>query len=122
MSTSLDDLSPRMLPLANRFLAKLMEARIPVMIVTTKRSVQEQAEKVKQGLSWTMNSKHLTGDAIDVAPYAIYDLHGPDKAMWDETDPIWLKIGAIGQACGLKWGVVNSKGERKDLGHFEVTT
>lgn len=119
MSAKLDDLSPRMRPLADRFLAKLMEARIPVMIVTTKRSLDEQAEKVKQGLSWTMQSKHLTGDAIDVAPYDIYDLHGPDKAEWDETDPIWSRIGQIGEACGLKWGVV-MKGQRKDLGHFEM--
>lgn len=108
-----------MRPLADRFLAKLMEARIPVMIVTTTRTPQEQAEKVKQGLSWTMHSKHLTGDAIDVAPYDIYELHGPDKAEWDESDPIWTRIGQIGEACGLKWGVV-MKGQRKDLGHFEL--
>lgn len=122
MSRALDDLSPRMRPLADRFLAKLMEARIPVMIVTTSRTQAEQVDAVKRGVSWTLNSKHLTGDAIDVAPYDIYDLHGPDKAEWDEEDPIWLKIGAIGQACGLKWGVVNSKGQRKDLGHFEFRT
>jgi hypothetical protein len=118
MSRSLDDLSPRFRPFADRFLAKLMEARIPVMVVTTSRTHAEQIDAVKRGVSWTLNSKHLTGDAIDVAPYAIYDLHGPDKAQWDEADPVWLRIGEIGQACGLKWGVV-SKGLRKDLGHFE---
>jgi len=120
MSRALDDLSPRMRPVADRFLAKLMEARIPVMIVTTSRTQAEQEDAVKRGVSWTLKSKHLTGDAIDVAPYDIYDLHGPDKAEWDEDDPIWLKIGAIGQECGLKWGVVNAKGQRKDLGHFEL--
>lgn len=118
MSRALDDLSPRMRPLVDRFLAKLMEARIPVMIVDTLRTPAEQAENVAKGVSWTLNSKHLTGDAIDVAPYDIYDLHGPDKAEWDETDPIWLKIGPIGQACGLKWGVIKG-GKRIDLGHFE---
>lgn len=118
MSAKLDDLSSRMRPLADRFLAKLMEARIPVMIVTTLRSPEEQAEKVAKGLSWTLKSKHLTGDAIDVAPYDIYDLHGPDKAQWDETDPIWNRIGAIGQSSGLKWGVLKG-GARIDLGHFE---
>lgn len=95
-----------------------MEARIPVMIVTTLRTPEEQAEKVAKGLSWTQNSKHLTGDAIDVAPYLVYDAHGDDKALWDESDPIWLKIGPIGQSCGLKWGVIKG-GERIDLGHFE---
>lgn len=118
MSTKLDDLSLRMRPLVDRFLAKLMEARIPVMIVTTARTAAEQEDAVRRGVSWTLKSKHLTGDAIDVAPYAIYDLHGPDKAMWDETDPIWIRIGNIGQSCGLKWGVIKG-GERIDLGHFE---
>ncbi len=107
--------------MADGFLAKLMEARIPVMIVTTRRTLEEQAEKVKQGLSWTMNSRHLTGDAIDVAPYEVYDLHGADKANWDESDPIWQRIGNIGMALGLKWGVVTN-GKRKDLGHFERYT
>lgn len=118
VSTALDDLSPRMRPLADRFLAKLMEARIPVMIVTTLRTPEEQAEKVAKGLSWVTVSKHQSGDAIDVAPYAIYDLHGPDKAQWDETDPIWTRIGQIGQGCGLKWGVIKG-GVRVDVGHFE---
>lgn len=118
MSQKLDDLSPRMRPLADRFLAKLMEARIPVMIVTTSRTQAEQEDAVRRGVSWTTHSKHLTGDAIDVCPYAIYDLAGPDKLQWDDTDPIWLKIGAIGQACRLKWGVFKGT-QRIDLGHFE---
>lgn len=119
MSRALNDLSPRMRPLADKFLAKLVEARISVMIVTTSRTEGEQEDAVKRGVSWTMNSKHLTGEAIDIAPYAIYDLHGPDKAQWDETDPVWQAIGPLGQACGLKWGVIKD-GKRIDLGHFEL--
>lgn len=111
-----------MRPLADKFLAKLMEARIPVMIVDTLRTVEEQKANVAKGVSWTMNSKHLTGDAIDVAPYDIYDLHGPDKAEWDDEDPIWQKIGPIGQSCGLTWGVVKANGKRIDLGHFQLKT
>jgi len=120
MSRALDDLSPVFRPFADRFLARLMEAKIPVIIVTTSRTQAEQVDAVARGVSWTLNSKHLTGDAIDVCPYLIFDLHGPDKAQWDAQDPVWQDIGRIGQACGLKWGVVNRQGTRKDLGHFQL--
>lgn len=120
MSRKLDDLSPRMLPLAMQLLARLTEAGIPVLIVTTRRTLEEQADCVKRGVSWTMQSKHLTGDAIDIAPYEQYALHGPDVLEWDAGDPVWKRIGAIGESLGLKWGVIDKSGLRKDLGHFEV--
>ena len=117
MSRKLDDLSPAFRPLAVEFLARLVEAGIPVIVVDTRRTAQEQAANVAKGVSWTMQSKHLTGDAIDVAPYETFALHGPDKLQWDAGDPIWTRIGEIGESCGLKWG-----GRWKmtpDLGHFE---
>ena len=119
MSKRLDDLSATFRPFADRFLARLMEARMPVVIVTTSRSVAEQEKAVRDGVSWTMNSRHLTGDAIDVCPYEEYALNGRNKLMWDAKNPAWPKIGAIGQACGLKWGVTIN-GVHKDLGHFEL--
>lgn len=118
MSRKLDDLSPRMLPLAMQLLARCVEAGIPVLIVDTLRTKDEQAANVAKGVSWTMLSKHLTGDAIDVCPYAIYDLHGPDKLQWDGGDPVWKKIGSIGESIGLKWGVIKN-GVQVDPGHFE---
>ena len=119
MSRKLNDLSPRMRPLAVELLARLTEAGIMVMIVDTLRTPAEQQANVAKGVSWTLNSKHLTGEAIDVAPYETYALHGGDKLKWDDTDPVWQRIGQIGEAVGLKWGVVR-KGMRIDLGHFEM--
>lgn len=119
MSRALDDLSPRMVPLAMQLLARCVEAGIMVMIVTTKRTQAEQADAVARGVSWTMNSRHLTGDAIDIAPFETYALHGDDKIKWDDSDPVWQRIGQIGQKLGLKWGVIKN-GMRIDLGHFEV--
>lgn len=121
MSRRLDDLSPRMMPLAMQLLARCVEAGIMVMIVDTKRTIDEQKANVAKGVSWTMNSKHLTGDAIDICPYETYAIAGPDKLRWDETDPAWKRIGEIGQALGLKWGVIKN-GVRIDLGHFELKT
>lgn len=118
MSRALDDLSPRMLPVAMQLLARCAEAGIMVMIVDTRRTLAEQQAHVASGVSWTLQSKHLTGDAIDIAPYETYALHGPDKLQWDPTDPVWARIGAIGQQLGLKWGVVKH-GAQIDPGHFE---
>lgn len=118
MSRRLDDLSPRMMPLAMQLIARCVEAGIMVMIVDTARTAEEQAANVAKGVSWTLKSKHLTGDAIDICPYSVYDLHGPDKLQWDGGDPIWRKIGAIGEDLGLKWGVIKN-GVQVDPGHFE---
>lgn len=118
MSRRLDDLSPRMLPLAMQLIARCIEAGIMVQIVDTLRTDAEQKANIAKGVSWTMKSKHLTGDAIDLAPFEQWNLHGPDKLQWDEHDPAWQQMGAIGERLGLKWGVVMN-GKRKDLGHFE---
>ena len=117
MSRALDDLSPRFKPIALELLARLVEANIPVVIVDTLRTDAEQAENIRKGVSWTKNSKHLTGDAIDICPYAVWDAHWPDKLLWDAADPIWQKLGAIGESLGLRWG---GRWQQKDMGHFEL--
>ena len=71
-------------------------------VIQGKRSVDEQAELVAQGLSQTMASKHLTGDAIDVAAYV-------DGVLTWESDP-YLKIAtsfvyaAQAEGVGIRWG------------------
>jgi len=107
-----------MKPLAMELLARCVEAGVMVMIVDTVRTVEEQRANVAKGVSWTMHSKHLTGDAIDICPYEIYALHGPDKLQWDGGDPAWEKLGALGEAIGLKCGVIK-RGVQVDPGHFE---
>ena len=119
MSRRLDDLSPRFRPLAMELLARCVEQRIAVIVVDTLRTPQEQADNIARGVSWTTKSKHLIGEAIDVCPYAQYDAHGADKLLWDAGDPIWQKIGAIGEALGLRWG---GRWAQKDMGHFELIT
>ena len=116
MSRRLDDLSPRFRPLAIELLARLTEAGIPVLVVDTLRTPEEHAANLAKGVSWTARSKHLDGDAIDICPYAIFDVSGPDKLLWDAGHPVWTKIGAIGEALGLRWG---GRWRQKDMGHFE---
>lgn len=135
MSRVLDDLSSQMRPKAFELIARAAEAGIAVLIVDTLRTEAEQKRFVAAGVSWTLKSLHLPrwmrgidsndlddevkSDAIDVCPYDQYQLHGPDKLKWDEKDPAWQTLGAIGQQIGLKWGVIRN-GKRIDLGHFEL--
>lgn len=43
------------------------ESGIPAFITDTTRTIEEQRELVRKGYSKTMNSKHLTGEAVDIA-------------------------------------------------------
>jgi hypothetical protein len=123
MDTHLDSLDPRFQPLAIALLARLTEARLAVLIVNTRRTAGEQIAAVARGVSWVQHSLHEDGLAIDVAPYETFALHGDDKLQWDTHDRVWLQIGAIGEALGLRWGgrfpPPNGAGIGKDPGHFE---
>ena len=116
MSRSLNDLAPVFRPLAIELLARCVEAQIPVLIIDTLRTPAEHAENLRKGVSWTTRSKHLDGLAIDLCPYDVYQASGPDKLAWNADHPLWLRVGAIGEALGLRWG---GRWTQKDLGHFE---
>ena len=117
VSRRLDDLRPGFRGLVFEFLARLTEAGIPVMIVDTLRTREEQDACIDRGVSWTFHSRHLDGLAIDVCPFAIFALHGANKLQWDTKDPVWQKIISIGEACGLHSG---KNFPKPDLGHFEL--
>src|SRR5688572_6562085 len=116
MSRALNDLSDRFRPLAFELLARCTEQGIAVMIVDTLRTMKEQEEYIAKGVSWTLNSKHLTGDAIDICPFMQWQLYGVDKLQWDGRDPVWQILGRIGEDIGLRWG---GRWKQRDLGHFE---
>lgn len=118
MSRALDDLDPRFLPLACQLVARASEHLIPVMITFTSRTAAEQAVALASGASKVAHSKHQDGLAIDIVPYAIYQLHGPDKLQWDTKDPAWPILGLIGESLGLRWG--GRWHDPLDPGHFEL--
>lgn len=116
MMTSLSGLSPRFRPLAVEFLARLTESRIPVLIINTLRTPQEQQQLIAAGKSWTEHSKHLTGDAMDVCPLASFVLHGAQKLQWDASDPVWESIATLAEQLGMTSGY---RWTQKDCGHVE---
>jgi hypothetical protein len=133
MDRRLDSLSSDFKPLAMEVLARLVERGIAVLIVQTSRTPAEHAANLANGTSATAHSQHLprrlrglplTGslddekaDAIDLCPYASYQLRGTSTLQWETTDPAWAAIGEIGEALGLRWG---GRWKRPhDPGHLE---
>jgi len=68
------------------------------------RSIETQKEYVRTGVSKTMNSRHLTGHAVDLVPYI-------DGQLRWEWNPIFeiavaMDIAAASQRVPLRWGGV----------------
>src|SRR5438128_1645710 len=123
MDRSLDSLATPFKQVAALFLARLVEAQIPVLIINTRRTDAEQEQAIKTGHSHVAHSKHQDGLAMDVCPWETFTLHGSDKLLWDTSDPVWLKIGTIAETLGLRWGgrfhPLNAQGIGWDPGHVE---
>jgi peptidoglycan L-alanyl-D-glutamate endopeptidase CwlK len=66
------------------------------------RTVERQKQLVSQGASKTMNSRHITGHAVDLAPMI------GGKVRWDW--PLYHKLGEVMRAASLaekipiRWG------------------
>lgn len=112
MDARLDSLSARFRPLAFELIARCVEEKIDVRIIETGRTAERQAELIEQGVSWTLRSKHVTGNAIDIAPTAVLSLKG-----WAPAHPHWIRIGEIGERLGLRWG---GRWRIPDKAHFEL--
>ncbi len=128
----MDLLHPDFRILADRLLTKCVEAGLMVMVIETWRSQEAHEEDLRKRRSWANRSKHQNAAirqgenglrsvpaalAIDVAPYEVYKLHGPDKLEWDAEDPVWQKIGEIGESLGMVWG---GRWKMRDMGHFQA--
>tara|TARA_R100000152_G_C6603153_1_gene59551 strand:+ start:25 stop:408 length:384 start_codon:yes stop_codon:yes gene_type:complete len=91
-------------------------------ILEGKRTVDRQKMLVAQGKSKTMNSKHLTGKAVDVAPYPI---------DWNDRERFTYFAGyvmgiAAKMGIKLRWGGDWDRDTQvkdnnfDDLPHFEI--
>ena len=86
------------------------------------RTLEEQRINVARGKSWTMNSKHLDGLAVDLAPYPV---NWQDNEMFCVLAGV-MKAAAHTQGVKLRWGGdwnrnESTKDERnRDYGHFEI--
>ncbi|HEY9405799.1 MAG TPA: hypothetical protein VIQ24_24325 [Pyrinomonadaceae bacterium] len=84
------------------------------------RTPAQQAQKVAQGYSWTMNSRHLHGRGRDVLAF---DEKG--NYIKDGSHPAYAALGEVygersaSAPARIRWGVVRD-GKQVDPGHFEL--
>ncbi len=78
------------------------------------RSVERQRELLKSGASTTMNSRHITGHAVDLAPY-------PVSWDWEYFYPMAdaMKQAAEELDVDLEWG--GDWKTFKDGPHFQLS-
>lgn len=80
------------------------------------RSSERQQSLVEFGHSWTKNSRHLTGHAVDVG--VIIDRHINWYYPWYEKLHKFFKQAADELKTPIEWG---GNFPQKDGGHYELT-
>lgn len=110
----------------NLFAGRMAEIGIPFMLTRTRCTKEEQAALYAQGrtkpgliVTWTLKSRHINGEAFDIA-------------IINDGQPIWvLKVnvnandvgdyyeaGQIAEAIGLEWG--GRFKPKPDYCHFQL--
>lgn len=92
----------------------LQISEIDFVVIEGVRSIARQKELVAAGASWTMNSRHITGHAVDLVPYV-------GGVRWDW--PLFDKIAEAVVRAATELDVDISWGgwwTQKDGPHFEL--
>ena len=89
---------------------------VDFMITEGLRTKERQAQLVKAGASKTMNSRHLTGHAVDIAPIVAGEVRW-DWELFRKIAPV-IKEAATGLSIPIIWG--GDWRTFKDGPHFEL--
>ena len=90
--------------------------QVPFIVVEGLRTRERQAQLVKSGASRTMDSRHLTGHAVDLAP----TVDGEVRWDWQLFYPMAkaVKDAALARGIALVWG--GDWPRFRDGPHFEL--
>lgn len=69
------------------------------------------AAEAKRAATWTLESKHLRGEAVDFVPTK------EGRYWWTAPAEVWRRMGEIGERHGLTWG---GRWKNSDCPHFEI--
>ena len=95
----------------------LQEAPYDFIVIEGLRTEARQRQLVNDGKSWTMNSRHLTGHAVDLLPIGP---NGPafDWDLYDELGPDVERVAKT-EGVPLTWG--GRWKQTPDGPHFELS-
>jgi len=104
---------PELVLLAGR---ALVYTDIDFVVIEGLRTLERQRRLFDLGATWTLNSKHLDGQAIDVAAWVDGDIR------WDW--PLYEKIFEAFEQAGIDYGIHFTWGgdwkKYRDGPHFEL--
>ena len=87
-----------------RLVRRLAETTpLPFAVLEGKRSLERQRELVARGASMTMNSRHLTGHAVDLAPIDAEGEISWDWPLYHRLAPV-VKKAAEELGIAVEWG------------------
>ena len=121
-SRNINDLLPNVQVRVEKFIELCDEEGIDLLITSTYRDNESQEALYEQGRTRpgkiVTNAKpgeswHNYRCAIDIVPL----VNG--KPNWDGSDPIWERIGELGEQAGLEWA--GRWRTFKELAHFQYT-
>jgi len=115
---NLATVQPQLQKLGRELLRRLAAEGLTFKVIQGRRTQAEQDALYAKGrtkpgpkVTWTRNSRHLTGRAIDIA------LFSGKNVVWESKH--YDRAGEIGEELGLVWGG-RWKGGKTDKPHFEL--
>ncbi len=122
-SRKIEDLHPIVQTKVIKFKAACEDAGIDLLITATYRDRECQDELYAQGRTKpgkivtnarAGQSWHNWRCAFDVVPLR------NGKPVWETSDPVWAKVGALGESVGLEWSG-RWAGKLREYAHFQYT-
>lgn len=106
---------PDLIAVARLALAK---SSVDFSVVDGLRTKAQQMENIEKGVSWTMNSRHLTGHAIDVYPWVDGATSHANEHYAEVARAFFEAAETLG--VHLSWGGEWSESKR-DNPHWELS-
>lgn len=80
--------------------------------VMSEQDAKKYSKPKEKKVTWTINSKHIDGLAVDIVPYK-------GKALsWETNNPDYKKVSAIFKSLGFEWG--GDWTATKDYPHYQI--